>query len=341
MPPSPLPGEEFTLGASGILFFVATYAFTNLGAFVAVIAISQRINSDRIADYAGMWKRAPFLAAALAFCLISLTGIPPTAGFWAKLYIFNAGIRADVAWLVGIGVLNSVVSAYYYLAVVRQMFLGDLEEGEERRPALRFSPTIGVSLAVATAGVLVFGILPAPLIDAAQEAVQVFARGVAPWQEPYAIRRREPTVDAHGADLPALERIAADVMRGESLEAGTGLSVLVTSDDEMRRMNHEFLGIDEPTDVLSFPGEDEEGFPVEEGAAPYLGDIAIGIETAIRQAEEHDHPLDAELAHLLVHGILHLCGYDHVTGPEDEARMRAREEQYLGDLGAVHDHDHS
>lgn len=158
--------------------------------------------------------------------------------------------------------------------------------------------------------------------------------------EPYAIDV-ETEVDAHGADLPTLEHIAADVMRGESLEEGTGLSVRVTSDDEMRRMNHEFLGIDEPTDVLSFPGEDEEGFPVEEDAKPYLGDIAIGIETASRQAEEHGHSLDAELAHLLVHGILHLCGYDHVTGPEDEARMRAREEHYLGDLGAVHDHDHS
>ena len=88
-------GEEFTLGASGILLYVAAYAFTNLGAFVAVIAISQRIGSDNIADYAGMWRRAPVLAVALAFCLVSLTGIPPTAGFWAKLYIFNAGVRAD------------------------------------------------------------------------------------------------------------------------------------------------------------------------------------------------------------------------------------------------------
>ncbi len=163
-------GDGFTLGASAVLLFVAAYAFTNLGAFVAVIAISQRIGSDQIADYSGMWKRAPLLAAALAFCLISLTGIPPTAGFWAKLYIFNAGIHADLAWLVIIAVLNTVVSGYYYLGVVRQMFLGDTQE----RP-FRVSPTIGVSLAVTTAGVLVFGILPAPLIDAAQEAVQIFA----------------------------------------------------------------------------------------------------------------------------------------------------------------------
>ncbi|MGE5596930.1 MAG: NADH-quinone oxidoreductase subunit N [Hyphomicrobiales bacterium] len=165
-------GEEFTLGASAILLFLAAYAFTNLGAFVAVIAISEKIGSDQIRDYAGMWKRSPFLAVTLAFCLVSLTGIPPTAGFWAKMYVFNAGIRADLGWLVIIGVLNSVVSAYYYLGVARQMFLGDAE-GQERVPT---TPTIGLSLSVATLGVLVFGILPMPLISAAQDAVEIFAR---------------------------------------------------------------------------------------------------------------------------------------------------------------------
>ena len=164
-------GEEFTLGGSGVLLFVAAYAFTNLGAFIAVIAISQKIGSDQIKDYAGMWKRAPFLAIALAFCLISLTGIPPTAGFWAKMYIFNAGIRADLVWLVIIGVLNSVISAYYYLGVVLQMFLGEAEG----LPRVRATPTIGLSLSVAAAGVLVFGILPMPLISAAENAVEVLA----------------------------------------------------------------------------------------------------------------------------------------------------------------------
>jgi len=162
---------EFTLGASAVLLFVAAYAFTNLGAFVAVIAISQRIGSDRIADYAGMWRRSPLLALALAFCLVSLTGIPPTAGFWAKLYVFNAGIQADLTWLVIVGVLNSVVSAFYYLGVVRQMFLGDAEG-----PAFRPSPALAAALAITAAGVLVFGILPTPLVDAAREAVEVFAR---------------------------------------------------------------------------------------------------------------------------------------------------------------------
>lgn len=164
-------GEEFTLGASSILVFLAAYAFTNLGAFVAVIAISQKIGSDQIRDYAGMWKRSPYLALALAFCLVSLTGIPPTAGFWGKMYIFNAGIRSDLAWLVVIGVLNSVISGYYYLSVARQMFLG--EPGEAA--PVRAGPSLLAALGVSTAGVLVFGILPMPLISAAEEAVGIFA----------------------------------------------------------------------------------------------------------------------------------------------------------------------
>ena len=165
-------GEEFTLGGSGVLLFVAAYAFTNLGAFVAIIAISQRIGSDQIKDYAGMWKKSPLLALGLAFCLVSLTGIPPTVGFWAKFYIFNAGIRADLFWLVAVGVLNSVVSGYYYLSVAKQMFLGDAEEGQQFRP----SPSILMALGASTVGVLVFGIIPSPLMTAAQDAVEIFAR---------------------------------------------------------------------------------------------------------------------------------------------------------------------
>ena len=166
-----IAGQEFTLGASAVLFFLAAYAFTNLGAFVSVIAISQKIGSDQIKDYAGLWKRSPVLTLALALCLISLTGIPPTAGFWAKMYIFNAGIRADLVWLVIISVANSVISAYYYLSVARQMFLGD---STDSRP-IRTSPSIALSLGVTTLGVFVFGILPMPLISAARDAANIFA----------------------------------------------------------------------------------------------------------------------------------------------------------------------
>lgn len=147
----------------------------------------------------------------------------------------------------------------------------------------------------------------------------------------------EVTVETPVLNVEALHHLAVRVMAGEKVEAGTALAILITDDDEMRQMNHQFLGIDEPTDVLSFPDEAND-FVQGLAEEALLGDIAISLPTAIRQADEAGHPLDSEMAHLLTHGILHLCGYDHVTSPEDEAKMRAREEHYLGDLKLVHQH---
>lgn len=145
--------------------------------------------------------------------------------------------------------------------------------------------------------------------------------------------------DVDDVDLAALQLLAGRVMDGEGVAAGTALAILLTDDDQVREMNRQFLGIDEPTDVLSFPDEADD-FVQGMADQPLLGDIAIALSTARRQAAEAGHSLDAELAHLLVHGILHLKGYDHVTAVEDEAVMRAREEHYLGDLGHLHPHAH-
>ncbi|GAI13609.1 unnamed protein product, partial [marine sediment metagenome] len=98
------------LGRSGLLFFLASYALTNLGAFIAIIAISGKLNSDLIAHYSGMGKRAPLLALALTLCLISLIGLPPAAGFMAKFYIFSGAVHHGLLWLVIIAVINSVIS---------------------------------------------------------------------------------------------------------------------------------------------------------------------------------------------------------------------------------------
>lgn len=126
-------------------------------------------------------------------------------------------------------------------------------------------------------------------------------------------------------------------MAGEAIVDGTSLAILITDDEDVRQMNHQFLGIDEPTDVLSFPDEADD-FVQGMADEPLLGDIAIALPTAVRQAAGLNHSLEIEVSHLLTHGILHLCGYDHVANAEDEARMRAREEHYLGDLGAFHQH---
>ena len=135
-----------------------------------------------------------------------------------------------------------------------------------------------------------------------------------------------------------MRALAVRVMDGEGVEKGVALAILVTDDDEVRGMNLQFLGIDEPTDVLSFPDEADD-FIQGISEEKLLGDIAIALPTAQRQATAIGHSLDAEVAHLLTHGILHLCGYDHVNGPEEEATMRAREEHYLGDLAHAHQHD--
>jgi NADH-quinone oxidoreductase subunit N len=118
-----------------------------------------------------MGRRSPLLALALALCLISLTGIPPTAGFVAKVYIFNTAVQSDLVWLVIVAVLNSVVAAYYYLRVVGQMYLVPPAQ-EERVPV---SWSLGASLGAAALGVLVIGLVPTPLISAAERAVNVFS----------------------------------------------------------------------------------------------------------------------------------------------------------------------
>jgi NADH-quinone oxidoreductase subunit N len=154
------------LGRSSILFFLAAYALTNMGAFIAIIAISNKLNSDLIEDYSGMGKRAPLLALALTLCLISLIGIPPAAGFMAKFYIFSAAVKHNLLWLVIIAVLNSVISAYYYLRVVKVMWLGEAVS-KEKVPS---SGALRLAL-----GVLLLGIVPGYIMKLAQLAASMFS----------------------------------------------------------------------------------------------------------------------------------------------------------------------
>jgi len=158
-------------GRSGVLFFLTSYALTNLGAFIAIIAISNKVKSDLIKDYAGMGKRAPLLALALTLCLISLIGMPPAAGFMAKFYIFSAAVNQGLLWLVIIAVINSVISAYYYLRVVKVMWLGE-PASEERVPS---SGALRVALFLSCLGVLFLGIIPGLVMKLAELAATMFA----------------------------------------------------------------------------------------------------------------------------------------------------------------------
>ena len=154
------------VGPQSVLFYLGAYAFTNLGAFFVVVAIGNKINSDEIDGYAGMAKRSPMLAGLLAICLISLTGVPPTVGFWSKIYLFNAAIQADLVWLAVAGVVNSVISAYYYLQVIKTMYMSPAPSTE----GVPSSAPLFVALFITTSGVVFFGFMPGFLLDFAVRA---------------------------------------------------------------------------------------------------------------------------------------------------------------------------
>jgi NADH-quinone oxidoreductase subunit N len=159
------------VGQSGLLFFLMSYAVTNLGAFIAVIAISNKIDSDEINDYTGIGKRAPLLAVALTLCLISLIGLPPTAGLIAKIYIFSGAVQHGLLWLVIVAVINSCVSAFYYLRVVKVMWLGD-PASEEKVPS---SWALRIALALCCLFVLLLGIVPGGFVSIAQAAIRILS----------------------------------------------------------------------------------------------------------------------------------------------------------------------
>lgn len=160
-----------TIGPSAVLFFLAAYTATNLGAFLSVAAISQRLGSDELADYAGLARRAPMITVILSVCLISLTGIPPAAGFIAKIYIFHSAVQTGQEWLiavVAVAVVNTAISAFYYLRWMRTMWLDDPADETSLASPVPARAVLGL----AAVGVLVIGVVPTPLLAAARRAAE-------------------------------------------------------------------------------------------------------------------------------------------------------------------------
>ena len=172
-------GDDF-IGAGSVLFYLAAYAAANLTAFFAIIAIGNRIGSDRIDDYAGVARRSPLLAVALAIALVALIGVPPTSIFIAKLYIFAAAVKADLTWLAILAVVNSVVSAYYYVRIIRVMFLQPSGQPSGQPPGQPSGTEEKISVPAASwgalgiaGGVMLFiGIAPGYVLDLSQIAVK-------------------------------------------------------------------------------------------------------------------------------------------------------------------------
>ncbi len=157
------------LGGGSVLFYLLVYTFTTAGAF-GVILLLERGGEEAvgIGDTAGLATRHPLAALALALFLLSLVGIPPTAGFVGKFYLFGAAVRSGYVWLAVIGVLNSAAAAYYYLRIIVNMYMREPEG-----PPAVIMPSFAGALAVVVAlwGVIQLGIFPAPLFDLAQSAV--------------------------------------------------------------------------------------------------------------------------------------------------------------------------
>ncbi len=163
-----------TMGNGGGLFYLLAYTFTTAGAF-GVILLLKRARSEAVnlADYSGLATRHPLLALALALFLLSLIGIPPTAGFVGKFYLFGAAVRSGYIWLAVIGVLNSAVAAYFYLRVIVYMYMRD-PEGAPTVYAPSFAG--GLALGIALWGVFQLGLMPAPVFNLAQTAVAPLLR---------------------------------------------------------------------------------------------------------------------------------------------------------------------
>ncbi len=160
-------------GATGVLFYLLAYALMNVGAFATAIVVGKRGEPGvEIADYVGLASRHPFLAATMAIFMLSLAGVPPLAGFMGKFYLFSAAVQADLTWLAIIGVLNSVLSAFFYLRVIVVMYMAEnfANEAEEPKP-LSLSWPLGVAVTLAALGILALGLWPSPLLDIAQQAI--------------------------------------------------------------------------------------------------------------------------------------------------------------------------
>jgi NADH-quinone oxidoreductase subunit N len=159
-------------GPQGALYYLAGYAFTNLAVFFAVIAITSRTGDDSIESLNGMLKRSPLLAGLLIFGLLSLLGMPPTVGFMAKVVVFGAALNANLTWLAIIGVVNTVIAAYYYLRVIRAIVFEDPADDS----TFSADKPILIAAGVAAVGAGVFGLAPFLILDFADKALSIIPR---------------------------------------------------------------------------------------------------------------------------------------------------------------------
>jgi NADH-quinone oxidoreductase subunit N len=161
-------------GIAAMLIYLLIYAFMQLGAFAVVIMMRRRdMIGDELKDLSGLRFRHPFAAFAMLLFMLSLGGIPPTAGFMGKFWLFSAAIEAGYVWLAVIGVLNSAISLYYYIRIVVFMYLKKETTGSEPTT----SPALAFTLAVAVIATLALGVYPRLLFEVAERSAQSLSVG--------------------------------------------------------------------------------------------------------------------------------------------------------------------
>ncbi len=159
------------LGTIGVLYYLLAYTLMNLGAFGVVILVGRK--KDRflnIYDYSGLGFQYPGLAALMSVFMFALVGMPPTAGFVGKFYIFSAAVQAGYIWLVIIAVINSLISVYYYLRITVLMYMRPVEA--EAGP-IEMTSTMTATLVVSALGVILIGIFPNYVYDLAQSSAKM------------------------------------------------------------------------------------------------------------------------------------------------------------------------
>jgi NADH-quinone oxidoreductase subunit N len=163
--------SQSALGITATAFYMFMYVLTNMVAFGVIITVRQQLGSDEIADYASLGERSPYLAIGLTLGLLSLAGIPPLAGFFGKFFLFAAAVDGGFIWLAVVGVLNAIIALYYYLTVIKVMFV---DPNEDTTP-IAVSGTYRFAIVLSVVSIVFLGIIASPLYMWATQAAESLA----------------------------------------------------------------------------------------------------------------------------------------------------------------------
>ncbi|HHJ06402.1 MAG TPA: NADH-quinone oxidoreductase subunit N, partial [Anaerolineae bacterium] len=158
-------------GSGATMFYLLMYVFTNVAAFGIIVLVSNVSKSDQLEDFYGLNRRSPWLALTMMIALLSLSGIPPTAGFVGKFFLFQATVEAGYWWLALWGLLNAFVALYYYLTVVKYMYLYD---SDQEKITIPVSLAAKIGLGVSTLAILILGIFASPAYEWTLQAAGAF-----------------------------------------------------------------------------------------------------------------------------------------------------------------------